>query len=193
MPSKSLIRWRSQGRNALDQIQNAHAAVGGSLRGRRYATLHINHAYLVLVSSHFQRFCRDLHTESIDCLCGQGTSPDPRRDVLRIALNLNRQLDARNPTPSAIGADFNRFNLNFWSVVKSQSPVYNEIRQQSLEQMNKWRNAIAHQDFASHGLRPEGLTLTMVRNFRKACDQLAGRFDAVLAAHLATMTGVAPW
>ena len=193
MPSQSLHRWQTEARAALDQIQSAHAAVGGSKRGRRYATLQINHAYLVLVSSHFQRFCRDLHGEAIDQLCRQGHPHDPRRDILRYGLSLNRQLEARNPTPAAIGADFERFNLRFWDVVKSKSPARNRRRQELLDELNKWRNAIAHQDFAHNNLSPNGVTLSLVRRFRSACDDLARRFDAVLATHLATMMGVAPW
>lgn len=193
MPSQSLHRWRTDARAALDQIQNAHAAVGGNQRGRRYATLHINHAYLVLVSSHFQRFCRDLHTESIDHLCRQHVNPDPRRDILRIMLTLNRQLDSRNPTPLAIGADFNRFNLSFWDAVRQGAPVYNQRRHRLLEELNGWRNAIAHQDFAPHNLRPQDLNLATVQTYRNACNHLATRFDAVMASHLATITGITPW
>src|ERR1700682_173538 len=47
----------------LDEIVEAHRAVGGSGRGRRHATEQVNHAYAVLLSSQFQGFCRDLHSE----------------------------------------------------------------------------------------------------------------------------------
>jgi hypothetical protein len=177
----------------LDQIELAHAAVGGNERGRRYATLHINHAYLVLVSSHFQRFCRDLHTEVIDHICRQDPNPDSRRELLRLALSTNRQLETRNPTPGAIGSDFGRFSLQFWDAVKQQAPAFNQRRQTKLDDLNRWRNAIAHQDFAAAGLRPEGVTLPMVRRYRAACDHLAARFDVVLASHVATITGIRPW
>jgi hypothetical protein len=113
--------------------------------------------------------------------------------MLKINLSLNRQLDTRNPSPSAIGADFGRFNLAFWDVVKQRSPALNQRRQAALETLNKWRNAIAHQDFASHQLNPYALTLHRVRRLRSACDALARRFDAVLATHLATMIGMIPW
>lgn len=51
-------------KGALGEIAAAHTAVGGQGSGRRYATQEINHAYAVLLSSQFQRFCRDLHTEA---------------------------------------------------------------------------------------------------------------------------------
>jgi hypothetical protein len=63
MPSNSFRQWRTVRFAELDQIANAHLSVGGSKRGRRYATQQINHAYAVLLSSQFQGFCRDLQTE----------------------------------------------------------------------------------------------------------------------------------
>lgn len=64
VPSAALQTWKSTAKGALDEIAAAHAAVGGQGPGRRYATQEINHAYAVLLSSQFQRFCRDLHTEA---------------------------------------------------------------------------------------------------------------------------------
>jgi len=88
--------------------------------------------------------------------------------MLRIALTLNRQLDAKNPSPSAIGSDFNRFNLEFWDVIKQRAPVQNRRRQDLLEELNTWRNAIAHQDFATRKLNPNALKLSTVQKYRNA-------------------------
>lgn len=38
MPSHSFIRWNGERADALDEIENAHALIGGTERGRRYAT-----------------------------------------------------------------------------------------------------------------------------------------------------------
>ena len=65
MPSQSYREWLSTRAKALDEIEAAHASVGGTGPGRRYATQQINQAYAVLVASQFQGFCRDLHTESV--------------------------------------------------------------------------------------------------------------------------------
>jgi hypothetical protein len=43
MPSKSHRRWFTTQAAALDQMENAHASVGGEGRGRRFATDQINH------------------------------------------------------------------------------------------------------------------------------------------------------
>ena len=70
MPSQSLIRWESAQARDLDEFESAHQALGGTGRGRRYATRQVNQAYTVLLTSQFQAFCRDLHSESVDYLVG---------------------------------------------------------------------------------------------------------------------------
>lgn len=74
MPSASLENWKTTRRTALDEIVSAHRSVGGSGRGRRYATQQINHAFAVLLSAQFQGFCRDLHSECVTHLV-QSVSP----------------------------------------------------------------------------------------------------------------------
>jgi hypothetical protein len=54
MPSTALNTWRTVRRAALDQMERAHAGLGGSGPGRRHDTAHLNQAYVVLLSSHFQ-------------------------------------------------------------------------------------------------------------------------------------------
>lgn len=68
MPSRSLLRWAGERAAALDEIETAHALVGGTERGRRYATQQINYAYAALLSAQFQGFCRDLHSECVDAV-----------------------------------------------------------------------------------------------------------------------------
>src|SRR5437763_4095521 len=98
MPSNSLLQWRGGRATALDEIEAAHAAVGGTGRGRRYATQQINQAYVVLLSSQFQRFCRDLQSEAADELVRDIASSD-LRDIFRSQLTTGRKLDVGNPNP----------------------------------------------------------------------------------------------
>jgi hypothetical protein len=74
MTSAAFMRWNTTRLQALDELEQAHGAVGGTGRGRRYATLQVNHAYAVLLSSQFQGFCRDLHSEAVEFLVAN-TSP----------------------------------------------------------------------------------------------------------------------
>ena len=57
-----------------------HANVGGTERGRRYATQQINRAYAVQLASEFQGFCRDLYSECMDHVVA--TAPAATQGVL---------------------------------------------------------------------------------------------------------------
>src|SRR5438132_10335363 len=105
MPSKAYQKWRNARSNELGQIEHAHTAVGVTGRGRWYATQQVNQAYVVLLASHFQSFCRDLHTESITFLVSLVT-PTHLQRMMREELTWNRQLDKGNAQPASIGADF---------------------------------------------------------------------------------------
>jgi hypothetical protein len=193
MPSDALRGWVEWRAAALDEIEGAHRAVGGTGPGRRTATQQINQAYAVLLSSQFQAFCRDLHT---DCAAGLvATVADPNlRIALRSSLILNRKLDRGNPNAGNVGADFGRFGLPFWALVDAHR-VQNPARKMLLDELIAWRNAIAHQDFAAgmlKGGRP-ALQLAQVQAWRKACNALAHSFESVMFGHIQAVTGIAPW
>jgi hypothetical protein len=188
--SASLTKWATEGRNALDEIEAAHRSVGGSGRGRRYATLQINHAYAVLLSSHFQSFCRALHSECVDHLVQM--IPDARlRVVVRVSLIIARKLDRGNPTPGHIGSDFDRLGLRFWDEIKALDRR-NVRRKEGLEELTMARNAIAHQDFSKAPVAAN-LQLRLVRSWRQSCDQLARSFDDVMRIYLTGIIGANPW
>jgi hypothetical protein len=191
MPSQSLLNWRSTRSDALDEIEAAHRIVGGPARGRRYATQQINQAYAVLLSSQFQGYCRDLHSESVDYLV-QGITPVLLRTASRNAIVLNRKLNQGNPNPGNLGSDFNRFGLVFWDEVRNLD-VRNQARQNSLEELNVWRNAIAHQDFNPAVLGGGALRIGVVRRWRRACDSLATAFDEIMRQHVASVVGTSSW
>jgi hypothetical protein len=190
MPSVSWQQWNATWAQDLDDIEAAHRSVGGIARGRRYATQQINHAYAVLLASKFQAFCRDLHSESVDFLV-RAVSPAVLQSVLRAEFLLDRSLDRGNANPSTIGSDFNRLGVEFWKQVYSDHPR-NDRRKEMLEELNRWRNAIAHQDFHPVG-GSSILHLPRVKAWRKACNRLALSFDHVMHAHLAAIIGVSPW
>lgn len=191
MPSHSLIRWNGERADALDEIENAHAMVGGTERGRRYATQQINYSYAALLSSHFQGFCRDLHSECIERLVA--IVPAQLQDLWRADLTWNRSLDRGNPHPGAIGSDFRRLGIDFWADVYALD-ARNERRRELLQQLIDWRNAIAHQDFDP--VAPGGiptLHLPRVRAWRSAVNALARSFDQALYNYLQAVVGTTPW
>lgn len=190
MPSRSLQTWQVDGRKVLGEIEAAHRAVRGTGRGRRFAAQQINQAYVVLLSSQFQRFCRDLHSESVEHLV-RNIQPDATRSVVRRRFMEGRKLDAGNPNPGNIGSDFGRFGITFWPALQSHSR-HARSRQRALEAMTRWRNAVAHQDFSHPELGGrDRLRLTEVRRWRAICRYLAVDFDGMMNEYLLAMTGTA--
>lgn len=195
MPSQSLIRWQRDARAELDDIADAHTALGGSGHARRVATVQINHAYAVLLSSQFQRFCRDLHSEASEQLCA--ALPAWSGPILRARLAEARKLDTGNPNPGNIGSDFRRLGFDLWPLMRARSARI-DGRKARLEQLNRWRNAIAHQDFSDTtgldlGSGRTDLWLADVRAWRAACDGLAETLDAVVHDALLRLAGRPPW
>jgi hypothetical protein len=186
-----LIRWNGERADALDEIENAHAMVGGTERGRRYATQQINYSYTALLSSHFQGFCRDLHSECIECLVAM--VPAQLQDLLDAEFAWNRSLSRGNPHPGAIGSDFARLGIDIWEEVYALD-ARNERRRELLQELMDWRNAIAHQDFDS--VAPGGvpmLHLAKVRAWRSTVNALARSFDQAMYNHLHGVVGTTPW
>ena len=192
MSSRALRNWQTRSRKVLDEVEAAHAVVGGGRGARGFARQQINQAYVVLLSSQFQRFCRDLHNEAADFLAAQAAYAS-LAPVLKASLSLGRRLDSGNPNPSNIGTDFNRFGVDVWALAR-QKNKRTVRRREKLEMLNRWRNAVAHQDFSNTALEGrETVRLSEIREWRGACDGLAVDFDGILRVYLKSLGGVVPW
>jgi hypothetical protein len=193
MPSTSYWNWKTTRSLALDEIESAHSSVGGTGPGRRYATQQINQAYAVLVASQFQGFCRDLHTESVTHLVNSISPLTLLLPLFQARFIQGRQLDSKNAQPGSIGADFGNLGVQFWDSVLNHH-LKNKERKNILELINKWRNAIAHQNFSdvSPNMTPK-LTLKKVRCWRSVCKNLAISFDVIMRLHLVSLTLTSPW
>ena len=198
MPSQSLNLWTTVRSAALDEIELAHSVVGrGDAsptrlgRGRRVARRQIEEAYTVLLSSHLQGFCRDLHSQCSDVLAQSIGQPIVRASYQSL-LTSGLKLDHGNPNAGNIGSDFNHFGLNIWNELRSLDRGL-ESRKNDLEQLNLWRNAIAHQDFNPQRLGATRLHLTLLRKWRRSCQRLASLMDEVMRRHLGGLTGTSPW
>ena len=191
MASASFRNWETRRAAELDAIAAAHGALGGTGRGRRWVARQIIQSYALLLYSQYQAFCRDLHSESVDSLVLL-VQPAGLRATLRREFVFSRRLDRGNPTPGNIGADFMRLGIPFWESVRHDD-IRNTTRQSRLEELSAWRNAIAHQDFESGGLRPSRLTLQTVKRWRGACHGLARSFDRVMARYIGSISGASPW
>lgn len=172
-------------------MEGAHRSMRSGGRGSRFAAEQMCQAYVLLLSSRFQRFCRDLHTECAEHLLNVAVTPTLRL-VLWSGFIRGRRLDAGNPHPGNIGADFGRLGIELWDHLRAGSPRTAE-RQRSLEEMNAWRNAVAHQDFSRALVSREVVALRQVRRWRAVCDLLAAELDRTLQEHLLLLTGIEPW
>lgn len=198
MPSKPLTDWRALSRDRLDEFENAHAAVSGGRRnrGRRYLTEQLNHAYLVALAAHFQKYCRDLHTEATNHLANTIANRAVQQAFL-IVMSQGRKLDVGNANTANITGDFKRMGIGVFDELERLDRL-NKTRKRRLNQLIAWRNAIGHQDFA---FTPQELAelqstkpaLHWVRRWRRSLDQLAGGLDEVVAAHLGRIVGTRPW
>lgn len=195
MASQALGLWLTDSSQKLDELFAAHASVGGTAPGRRYATAQINASLVVQVAAHFQLFCRDLHSQAARALVS--AAPPAYQSILRVALTNRRGLDRGNASPETIGGDFERFGFNIWTAASATSTLSSR-RRMRLEQLNTWRNAIAHQDFLFTPLQQTllygtSVTLPWIRRWRSACTGLAQTLDEVVAGRVQAATGKRPW
>lgn len=147
----------------------------------------------VLLASQFQGFARDLHTESVDYLVAVILQPG-FRVAMRRDLLWNRHLDSKNATQATIGGDFGRLGIpHFWAQVDAVL-ANNNLRRQWLDELNAWRNAIAHQSFDPAMLGgTTNLHLARVQRWRSGCSKLARSLDRVLRTYIQSVTGRNPW
>lgn len=194
MSSASLGIWLGQRATALDELVAAHGVMGGTGPGRRHATLQLNYAFALLLSSQFQGFCRDLHSETIRHLSAAIALPTLAA-IIRWDLSSLRRLDHGNPNPSNIQQDFGRLGLlELWPTIhRKQARARSHVS--ALEVLNEWRNAIAHHAFTGKKLvDPRGrLHLRQVKRWRAACDFIVRRLDQVVGDFVATVVGHRPW
>lgn len=191
MSSLAYTMWQNDRCKELDDIDSAHAAMIAAGASRR-ATQQVIQSYALLLSAQFQGFCRDLHTECVHRFV-QSIPLTAIRNTVREDLIRFRLLDRGNPNPGNLGTDFNRLGLAFWTDVLAAG-AQNARRRDLLEEMNTWRNAIAHHNFDPARLAGRTtLTLGKVRDWRSACQQLARTFDDVMKNHLQLVTGTVPW
>jgi hypothetical protein len=99
MPSVALTWWQNEARKTLDNMVAVHAAVGGRGRGRKDAIQQVNNAYAVLLSSQFQKCCRDLHSQAASHIADQ--APVSIRRVRGAACPIHRKSKTRYWQPKS--------------------------------------------------------------------------------------------
>ena len=186
MPSASLLRWQKDRQLRLAEV-DAHCAAAATLRPPNPLLAEESlRGYVMLLSGHFQGFCRNLYTECAQ-LCALRV-PLALQATVQVQFSAALCLNTNNPNVDTIRKDFDRFafSLDF-----AAEPA-NGPRVTHLGHLNKWRNAIAHQAASAPGGVPP-LTLAAVQGWRVSCDGLAVWLDAILYNKMSHVLGVAPW
>jgi hypothetical protein len=121
------------------------------------------------------------------------TATPATQGIIRAQFLWGRSLDRGGPQAGAIGSDFGRFGVPFWQDVNGLHAA-NERRRELLDELMRWRNAIAHNDFHPAVFGPSPiLHLADVRGWRSALNGLCPAFDTVMRDYMATTLEAAPW
>jgi hypothetical protein len=192
MPSDALIIWQTDRMRRLQDVEADCLHLETLYPVDPDRVQQYIRSYAVLLSSEFQGFCRELHSECAERLINS-VGLLALRSVFRGQCLHGRKLDVGNPSPGNLGADFNRYEVDFWPAVLALDPAH-AARRHRLAMLNSWRNAIAHHAYNPADLGgTTTLAILQVRDWRTDCDAFAVAFDTVMRDHLLTIMGVAPW
>lgn len=185
MPSASLFRWRNDRVPRLAEV-DAQCSASVALSPTNPELVEENlRGYVLLLSAHFQGFCRDLYTE-----CSQLVVARIRRSlqsVVQHQFRAHRRIDQGNPNLQNLKEDFRRFGVDL--DLPAIDPV-NAARLTDLALLNRWRNIAAH-----HSTVPLGsaLNLILIQSWRRACDGLASSLDRIMYNQMRKMLRRQPW
>jgi len=196
VPSAALIRWRSDRMPRLAHTDAqcsllyapAPDANSPPVPLPQFAEESLQ-GYVMLVSGHFQGFCRDLYTECAQ-LCAAAV-PVTMLSTVQSQFTAGLALNTGNPTHENIRKDFERFDfpLNLGGAAPENPP-----RVTHLGHLNYWRNHVAHQKATPPPVGvPAVLTLADIRAWRASCDGLATALDDIMQQELTRILDASPW
>jgi hypothetical protein len=185
MPSASLLRWQNGRLPRLAEVDTQCAASLGLVPPQPNLVDENLRGYVLLLSAHFQGFCRDLYTE-----CAQIVVSKVRptlKSLIQSQFTAQLKLDHGNPNVQNLRTDFERFGF---SLDLAAADPANAARLTDLGSMNRWRNIAAH-----HGAVPAGtpLVLPSLRAWQAACDGLATSLDRIMYNQLRRILRRSPW
>lgn len=186
MPSAALIRWSNDRMLRLGEVDAHCANVFALATPNPFLAEESLSGYVMLLSGHFQGFCRDLYTECSQLLAA--TVPPSLQATVQAQFSAELRLNSTNPTVETIRKDFERFafTLDF------RTDPLNAPRVTHLGHLNKWRNAAAHKRASPPpGVPP--LSLAAVRDWKDSCDGLAAWLDGIMYKELQRIIGSPPW
>ena len=185
MPSASLLYWQNERLPRLQQLDLQCAASLTAVPPSAYLIDENLRGYVVLLSAHFQGFCRDLYTEAAQVIVSR-IRPSLQK-LTQDQFTAHRKLDLGNPTHDNLKMDFKRFGF---TLDLKHDPA-NVSRLDNLSALNKWRNVAAHQGTTAPAGVP--LDLPSLRSWRTSCGGLASSLDTLLYNQLRRILRRAPW
>jgi hypothetical protein len=185
MPSAALTRWQNDRMLRLTEMDTHCVDAAARVPPNPLLAEESLLGYAMLLSGHFQGFCRELYKECSQLVAA--SVPPALRVTVDTQFSAELSLNSGNPTVDTIRKDFERFGftLDF-----AADPV-NGPRVTHLGELNKWRNAIAHQKPGPpRGVPP--LTLAGVQAWRVSCNGLAIWLDGIMYNEMSRLLGAAP-
>jgi hypothetical protein len=186
MPSASLLRWRNDRMPRLAEIDGQCAACLALLPPRPNLVEESLRGYVMLLSAHFQGFCRDLYAECAQIMVSR-VRPT-LRVLMQTQFTAHRALEHGNPNVKNLREDFERFD--FTLDLPAADPG-NPPRITHLGELNRWRNVAAHHATVPLGLSP--LSLLLLQGWRASCDGLAASLDRIMYNQLRRLLRRSPW
>src|SRR5260370_12468301 len=138
MPSASLREWRNDRMRRLGEVDAQCAACLGLAPPRPNLVEENLRGYVLLLSAHFQGFCRELYRE-----CAQIVVSRVRarlQTLIQAQFTAHLKLDHGNPNLQNLREDFERFG--FTLDLTAADPA-NAARLQDLAALSRWRNLSA--------------------------------------------------
>ena len=185
MPSASLLRWQTDRMPRLAEFdQQCAASLALAPANHRLVEENVR-GYIVLLSAHFQGFCRDLYTESAQVIASKVRAT--LRALFQQQFTARIALDFGNPNIDNLKRDFGRFGFKL-NLTAADSA--NHLRLKHLSKLNEFRNIAAH-----HGTVPPGglPTLPDLQLWKSSCDGLAVSLDGIMYNQLRKLLRRVPW
>ena len=196
MPSHALTNWQTIRLPRLDRVDAQNVAIGASVPPSPDLADENLRGYVMLLSAHFQGFCRDLHSECVQAVAG--IIPASVILMFQVICQQGRQLDKANAKYEGIRIDFERFDLDLTAALTTDPALSapqilaNRGHINRINHLNDWRNYAAHHNPLppAHG---GPLVLATVQIWKASCDGFATELDRIMYNQLQVLTGVAPW
>lgn len=183
MPSQALIKWMTTRLVSLKEYEERQFAVGPLSVALRDECLR---SLAMLLSAHFQGFCRDLYTELTQKIAA--AIPPSISLIMQTQCSSDLKLNNANPSFKTIASDFWRFGIDIKIALEPNVPAQklNKKRRSDIHQLNEWRNYCAHYNDSVPTEAGE-FTLARVTAWKQSCDEFAVELDRVVMAHLQSL------